>query len=499
MNSIWNKNISLFKARFPQLFDILKTAIEKFDVEKPVFSKIYTAKNGSLIADDKNLRLHSAYNPEKEAEELISRLIKENNSCSFVFLGFGLGYAVKVAEKYCDANLILIEPNINYFLSALSLIDFSDVFLHKNLIILVSATFDEVMPILNNIGVKNCVFVNVASQKNHAKNYFDTLETLIKRNRKKEEINDATTKKFEKRWAMNCKKNAKIFLSSDGVNIYKNTAGDLPFLLVASGPSLKEILPYLTEIKKRAVIVCVDASLRTLLKANVEPDFIITTDPQYYAYRHTAGLSSPSSVLVTLPEVYPATLRFPCRKIVFASSHIPAGIELEKSSEASNAFSTKAVVSPRLRSGQATAWRPSFSRGDLGLGGSVASSAWNFCHLCGAKNIFTAGLDLSFPEKLSHIKGSNFEKNALIFSTKLKPLETLTMPLLFSANPTFGENYKGEKVLTDSKMKMFAWWFESRLAECPETKTFSLSAESLKVPGIELSSVEKLLEFREKK
>ena len=34
------------------------------------------------------------------------------------------------------------------------------------------------------------------------------------------------------------------------------------------------------------------------LKAGVEPDFVFLTDPQYWAWRHLAGLSSPQSILV---------------------------------------------------------------------------------------------------------------------------------------------------------------------------------------------------------
>ena len=67
------------------------------------------------------------------------------------------------------------------------------------------------------------------------------------------------------------------------------------------------------------------------------------------------------------------------------------------------------------------------------------------------------------------------------------------MPLLFSGNAEPALDYAGNKVQTDQRMKMFAWWFESRLAECPETKTYSLSPSGLRIPGIVLSSVSELL------
>ena len=42
-------------------------------------------------------------------------------------------------------------------------------------------------------------------------------------------------------------------------------------------------------------------------------------------------------------------------------------------------------------------------------------------------------------------------------------------------------------------MKMFAWWFEARLAGCPETKTYTLCSQSLSVPGIIPAEVSTLL------
>ena len=42
-------------------------------------------------------------------------------------------------------------------------------------------------------------------------------------------------------------------------------------------------------------------------------------------------------------------------------------------------------------------------------------------------------------------------------------------------------------------MKMFAWWFEARLAACPETKTYTLDPRGLSVPGIVAAAPQELL------
>ena len=467
MNSIWNKNISLFTKHFPQLAQLLLPAISSFSEASVVFSDIAPAKNGSVTASENSLRLHSAYNPEREAQSAVSSAVAGNENCrAVVFAGFGLGYAVKEACSFSDKKLVVIEPDATHFLSALFLVDWSDVFSFPNIVLAVGCTPEQAISLINANGVLESAFVSVKAQTAHAQPYFDALFALIERNRHKEKINNATTKKFARRWNLNCLKNAGTVALLDGVSVYKGRAENLPFTVIAAGPSLSQIIPYAAEIQRRTVTVCVDTSLRAMLSAGVQPDFIIITDPQYWAYRHIAGLEAPSSVLITSCDVYPAAFRFKGRKTVCCSSQLPVGKYFE---------------------------RHCGEKGDLGAGGSVASCAWNFAHFCGAQTVFTAGLDLSFPKKQTHIRGSSFEQNVHSCSARLFPAETLSMPLLFSGNAEPALDYAGNKVQTDQRMKMFAWWFESRLAECPETKTYALSPSGLRIPGIALSSVSELL------
>ena len=55
---------------------------------------------------------------------------------------------------------------------------------------------------------------------------------------------------------------------------------------------------------------------------------------------------------------------------------------------------------------------------------------------------------------------------------------------MFSAVPEKAKAYDGSTVLTDARMKMFAWWFESKIASCKDVKNYTLSAASMKIPGV---------------
>lgn len=467
MNSIWNKNIKGFRNRFPQLAELLASGIKAFEEaagtinqEKLTeFWQISQAKNGAFVAQEGSLRLHSAYNPQRESEGAVKALEEKlRKAKSAVFLGFGLGYTpVAVAQQFPELPLILIEPDVPHFLGAMLYTDFEPLLKNPNIIFAVSCTPDQASTLINQYGVEDSVFFSVNALKEHGKQYFDVMDALIERNRQKEKINQATLKKFGKLWESNCRKNRDLFEKLPGVQELKDSRKGKPFLVIAAGPSLDKVLPQLQTLSKKMVTVCVDTALRACLRAKVEPDYIILTDPQYWAYRHIAGLKSPSSTLITELAVYPAVFGFECKEIFVCNSQVPMAKEFSQLSD---------------------------KKGDLGAGGSVASCAWNFARLCGGREIYVAGLDLSFPGKQTHIKGSTFEEAVHRSSSKISTALTKSMPLLFGGNACIERNYRGESVITDQKMKMFAWWFESRLAECPDTKTYTFCPEGLFIPGI---------------
>lgn len=479
MNSIWNKNITLFQKRFPQLGQLLKAEIERFNsfagTEQEAilhpFWNTTTSKSGELTISEGNLKLHSAYSPTKEAQNFINAEKKELSTAkAAIFLSVGLGYSVlECAKSFSFLPILIVEPDSKRFFAAMLFLDWQSIFLNPNITLAIGCTPEQAISLISIYGFTKSVFISVPAQKKHAEQYFLVLQTLINRNISKEKINQATLKKFEKLWKNNIKKNYNFAKKLDGVQIYKDFAKDVPFFLIAAGPSLQNALPFLKEIKEKGIIVCVDTALKACLQAKVQPDFIVLTDPQYWAYRHIAGLKSHSSVLITEVAAYPPVFRWACKKTVVCKSQIP------------NQFFSKNKKDNMSE------------KGDLGAGGSVAATAFNFCVLCGASKIFTIGLDFSFPKRQTHIKGSSFEQSVHSNSTRLKTAETASMPLLFSGNATLEKNYFGKPVLSDQRMKMFAWWFESRIQHLSQVKVFSLFGEGLFIPGIEVCKIETIL------
>ena len=468
MNSIWNKNILLFQKRFPQLFKMMENQIELYKKSDSFPFEIFPAKNSSPTAAENGKALHSKYNPELEAEQLTATFEKEEKTTA-VFLSAGLGYGpIQIAKKNHEATIIVIEKDEMFFLHSLSAIDWEILFTHPKLIFITGDNLSAAKDILKTCSAKDTEVFSTPSLTAHGQKYFDSIKEIIRQNKEKDEINTNTLEKFSSLWLRNSARNLQKIFTLDGVKRYENKGAALPFVILGAGPSLEKILPYLKEIKKRAVLVCVDTALHACLSYGVEPDFILLVDPQYSCALHLEFLSSPSSILITECAAWPSVFRFNCREVLLCASQFPIGAFFEKK------------CSPK---------------GRLAAGGSVATTAWDFALFCGAKEIFIAGMDLGFPSRQTHIRGSQFEERAHRLSTRLHGAENDNALSLFSAQPCIAKDFLGKDLLSDKRMDFFAWWFSNR---CPReeekgTHTYTLTPESRKIEGMKVYALEDFL------
>ena len=412
--------------------------------------------------------LHSKYNPEREAEQLVSTC-SDDCPCA-VFLAFGLGYApIVFAKKHPDAALILVEKDPVFLFAAFATLDWQPVLEHSEIIFAVDADVQTASSLIRPHNSNDMAIFSNAAWTMHDKEYFESLRSAISRDSHKNQVNTNTLEKFSRLWLRNSCKNLPYLAELGGVKDYFGIAPSMvPFVVLAAGPSLETILPHLAELKKRAVLICVDTALRACLNAGVEPDFIVLVDPQYACGRHVEFLSSPTSVLIAESAVWPSVFRFNCREIVLCSSLFPIGQYFER------------------HLGQ---------KGALGAGGSVATTAWDFARKCGAKKIYMAGMDLGFPGKQTHIKGSQFEERSHRQSKRTNTAESDGVNALFSACPKKGCDYNGNEMLTDERMSIFSWWFENSCATAIQDgqETLTLTPQSLAIKGIKKSDVSEIL------
>lgn len=482
-NEFFLQNIKSFSFRFPQLaqelgikpehsqqtFDYIKTSLEKWNNNW----KTEQAKNGETTLTIDGKFLHSKYNPSAEAEKTEAAVFSSETQL-LIFMGLGLGYQpLAFSKKRSDTPILIIEPNPAFIYLALISVPLGELFSHEKLYLFYSPNLELLPKVIAQTKTEIFSIIEQPNIKTTNPIFFADAKALISRIQTKNEINTATRKKFASLWIKNICKNINFLKTCPGIYRFKNIAcykENFDVLILAAGPSLDKTLPFLQELQKKMIIVCVDTALRACLAQNVEPDFIILIDPQYWNSRHISDLKAPNSILITESATFPSVFRFQCKKIFLCSSLFPLGQFLEQNSEI---------------------------KGELAAGGSVATSAWDFARMLSPKNIYIAGLDLGFPKGNTHFKGSLFEENAIIKSNRITSPETASCESRFSGGKIDAADYNGQVFKTDKRLKMYAWWFESKLADPnigKETTTFVIGKSGLAIPGMKTCEIEDLLQ-----
>ncbi len=471
-NDFFSDNCALFCARFPELSALLGFD-SQFRPPLDILSRIpadYRLEDSAsghktLIAGSQ--ALHSRYDPLKEASRSVTEIDALSGGGAVVFCGLGLGYSAELyAASHPEADLIIIEPDIFLFMLFLQARDVRPLLSHKSLMLLVGVSPREAREFLSRTGHTETAQLAPASLTRPSQAWFDEFSVISARQREKDAINTNTLARFGGLWLSNMSRNLEKLADLPGVESCAGLFSGIPALILAAGPSLDRILPHLSELRRHCLIIAVDTALRAALRAGVQPDFTVLVDPQYWNFRHLDGQIAPQTILVTESAAWPAVFRFHTRSTFLCSSLFPLGKFLEN-------YTGK--------------------RGALGAGGSVSTTAWDLARLLGCRTIIMAGLDLGFPGKRTHAAGSVFEERSHITADRLKPAETEGFLALYSAAPYPVPSTGGGTVLTDKRLILYAWWFESTLANHPEIRTQTLCPEGVRIPGIEAADLSEIL------
>ncbi|MCL2093745.1 MAG: DUF115 domain-containing protein [Treponema sp.] len=425
------------------------------------------------------LRIHSKQDPRREAQRLLEASGGGNGVLALV-LGFGLGYAAEVLNEAFPAQpMIIAEKRPEILKRALETRDLSTLLARKDLIFVLGGESSGLARALsyftNPRGTPPLILRNRALWELDTPWYMELdghIEAWVSRSG----VNRATKQRFGRRWLQNLSKNLTTIRDLPGLASLEGLleGKDIPVFLAAAGPGLDEAAPHLLKIWERALIVAVDTSFRFVLAQGVVPDFLVSVDPQYWNYRHLdrtltearALAQAPRTRLIAESAVYPPCLREPFEGIFLCSSMFPLGRFIEDQ------------VDPK---------------GELGAGGSVATSAWDFIRRLGARDVWIAGLDLSFPGLKTHFRGALFEEKSHAESDRFFPAETWKTRALRDGQPFMAAGRGGGQVLTDRRLSLYASWFENRFKAHRELRSWSYSPGGLEIPGLLEGRPEELL------
>ncbi len=460
-------NLRALNARHPDIARLLAEAAPReasVDLSSAGSVHVLDTASGEPTAVRAGRTFHSRHDPRAEADRQAAREVDEGASAVIVS-GFGLGYlAEAVRRKFPALPMLVLEPDAEMFQAALSSRDLRSLLSDARTWFLVASRPQEVTSILPALPLAKPAFLRLRPAVESNPEWFRVTHEITRSWLLRREINLNTLNRFGRLWVRNLARNVRLFAEAPGISRLRGLCRGLPALVVAGGPSLDAILPQLPSLRERLVIISVNTPLKRCVEAGAAPDFTVVVDPQYWASRfmdwtqQRPGAGAHPPIVVAEPSTHPRLLRGHAAQASYlCSSLFPLGEALE------------AAVG---------------EKGKLGAGGSVATAAWDLARHLGASPIYTAGLDLGYPEMRTHCRGVFTEELWLASSGRLHPLEASSFGYLREIGLFPMQSASGGLTQTDRRMLLYKWWFENQLTIHPETRTFTLSADSVAIEGM---------------
>jgi len=391
----YNKNTQYLKEFRPDLLKAIEEKKLPTNSELEAIDSIITKDGNKAIVvryKSKEYRLNSSYKPAEEAKRWAKAY--EITGINSVLSMFGLGngeFARALINKMNDTSYLLIyEPSYDIFSHTLKNYDITDIISNEKVLLFIeginSGDFRKISSFLTS-------FTNLSTQKQCIHPKYDEIfaESAvkfykdIKDNYISEVINTNTIKKLSKRMIDNIFCNMEFLKDSSSLaELKKILPDDIPAIIVAAGPSVEENIKELKRAKGRAVIFAVDSILKYLLNAGIEPDFVVTIDPNK-SIRHFTGKNPVSVPLIAYMEANHELLKLHKGKKIFCSQN----------EFVNEIYRNVGKIPPYIE--------PS---------GSVAIVAFNVCLHLGIKEIILVGQDLAYKDNKTHAgRNNNVEFN----------------------------------------------------------------------------------------
>ncbi len=463
--SFLEKNIEVLCTKYP---GFKNEVIDKYRDDGDLI--LLKSKSGLPTATVNGKFIHSNREPLREAEKLIRSEIPENISACIVE-GFGLGYYVDaILTLRPNIPVIIVEPSAERFIKALEARDLKNIFTSPMISILIGNGSESIRHILPGLPKGSIQIFKHRALYELDSNFYIEINNLIQNFISRRDVNTATLKKFGELWVRNLISNLEYLPEAGDVGELTEIFSKLPVLLLAAGPSLDNILPHLEILQKRFIIVAVDTSASVLFEAGYIPDFTVVVDPQYWNTRHLDRLDLNKTILISESATHPGIFRKNHSKLFFCGSLFPLGIFMEKYGG---------------------------SKKRLAAGGSVATTAWDFCRLISRGDIFCGGLDLGFPKNKTHFHGSFFEEKVHLETSKITSPENFAYKYIISGNTVLSNNNSGTKTLTDQRLSIYIQWFEEQIKINKINNIWNLSPLGIKIEGMNFKDIKILLNYPE--
>jgi len=404
----YRKNMRIIKSNYKYIYKQLKKYetsdiidINKFSNKNDIIAEVTDKENNIKIYieptkkdnytmrvenEESDIYFHSKYDPVREANGLIKNF-KVKKEKQVIALGFGLAYHLnEIASRNQFDKIIIIEPYISIFYTALNFIDLSTLLKNKRIVFIINANL-EIFDVINrNISLslaKELAFLEqIPSLKLFDKDY-DKIYKEIKEAINYKKISLATDIQQARKWRNNIIINLSYIFKSPKADDFFGMFEGIPAICVSAGPSLDKNIEEIKNAEGKALIICVGTALKALLKHNINPDIVVSMDGDEANYKHFKDITE-------IPDTY-----------LFA--------ELGNHYKIQSNWNDKQVFFTMKRNFSAWVEKLKGEYTPVKTGGSVAHSMVDLAYKLGADPIVLVGQDLAYAEGRTHASGTTYE------------------------------------------------------------------------------------------
>lgn len=391
----------------------------------------------TLIFDGRYV--HSKYRPEGEGEDQRFSF----KSLVSIF-GVGLAYsALNLIKNNQESFFIIFEPIKIFYDNFLNILKSKSYLFDLKRILLINSV--DVAKIYTFIS-RNNYLGEGRIHYYHNQQYkvlFHKDETLIveaiKKSFEMHTQNILTESNFVYLWTKNFLYNSTFFYKHPISAFKENNMGENIALIAGAGPSLNADMKMLKSYRNRYTLFATDTALKPLLKNGIIPDFIMSLDGQHYSLDDFPSNILESSTIICDLISYPGIARNFKNLIYSVSDNFFDSI-------IKHFFDSLCVDLNDYK---------------FELSGTVSDFALKCAIKLGFKNICFSGLDLSYPNFITHAIGTPLYDKLFSKSGYRAPLEDSFIKISKNRKLKKITGKDGKKIFTDLALENYALGFNS--------------------------------------
>ena len=434
--------------------------------------RVEETRSGNMTAFLDGFAIHSRFNPVSEAEKAAAGI--PPGVGIVVLAGFGLGYVAEaIIESAPGRPLVIAEADESALIQASEARDIEALLKRPEIRLLVGGDPRHVCSFLAEGPPGAPIhFMPWCPAMRTNPEWYTKLEQAVNTTAKRRQVNAHTLERFGHLWVRNLAANRTVLPMSISIDAVKDAFKGMPALILAGGPTLDEVLPHLKKLSERFLLIAVDTALRGVLRRAVIPDVVAAVDPQYWNTRHLDWCRGrvANSIILAESATHPAVFRTLSGRCILSRTRFPLGSVLE------DAVGLK---------------------GELDAGGSVSTAAWELARHFGCTPIISAGLDLGYPGRKTHYRGSLTSERPHLFSHRVSPAQHDFFHALHDANPHTAKDMDGHLLLTDRRMDIYHAWFTEHSMSLGDGTARILGGSGRYIKGMPKISIEELLDLKE--